>query len=213
MNTESPAPEAQPRGKASRLPAWARWTHLYGSMLGLGALLFFSLTGITLNHPDWTLGSVSRTEKRTGRMELRWLAPGGPEAAVDRLAIAEELRRTQGIRGLVEDFRVEARECSVVFKGPGSSADVVIDRQTGAYTVESIHEGWVALLNDLHKGRHTGRAWSVVIDASATLLALVSATGLWLLLHVRRRRASGLWVGLLGAGALAVLAAGWAAWR
>ena len=34
-----------------------RWLHIYSSMFGLVAILFFSVTGILLNHPSWTLGS------------------------------------------------------------------------------------------------------------------------------------------------------------
>ena len=52
--------------------------------------------------------------------------------------------------------------------------------------------GWVAVLNDLHKGRDSGRGWSVVIDVSAVLLTLVSLTGLLLLFFVYKRRVSGL---------------------
>lgn len=197
------------RGGTMSLPAWARWLHLYGSMLGLGALLFFSLTGITLNHPDWKLGSRQRTEKAGGRLEARWLAEGRGEEAVDRLAIAEAVRQAHGLRGAVEDFRVDEKECSLVFKGPGTSADVVVDRHTGRYTVESIREGWVAVMNDLHKGRHTGSVWSWVLDVSAGVLALVSGSGLWLLWYVRRRRASGLWVGLIGLLGLVAGAVWW----
>ena len=30
-----------------------RWLHVYLSMISLAVVLFFSVTGITLNHPDW----------------------------------------------------------------------------------------------------------------------------------------------------------------
>ena len=61
-----------------------------------------------------------------------------------------------------------------------------------------VREGWVAVLNDLHKGRHTGRAWSWAIDGSAGLMAVIGATGLALLLYLRRRRLAGLATGVLG---------------
>ena len=49
--------------------------------------------------------------------------------------------------------------------------------------------GFVALLNDLHKGRDSGRAWSFVIDLSAVLMALVSLSGLVLVYPPHRSRA------------------------
>ncbi len=176
-----------------------RWLHIYASMLGLATLLFFSVTGLTLNHPDWMWGGQRRELRLSGRLNPAWLAPGGDETSVDRLAVAEELRRSHGLRGLVDDFRVDDAECSVAFKGPGSSADVLIRRDTGAYELTVATEGFLALVNDLHKGRHTGPAWAMVIDVTAGLLTLVALSGLWLLLYVRRRRIPGLWTGLGGA--------------
>ena len=41
------------------------WLHIYVSMFGLAAVLFFSVTGITLNHPDWFFGDAERQD--TGR--------------------------------------------------------------------------------------------------------------------------------------------------
>jgi hypothetical protein len=38
----------------------------------------------------------------------------------------------------------------------------------------------------------------VLIDVTAVLLLLVAISGLWLLFYVRRRRNSGLWIGLGG---------------
>ncbi|MEO6123457.1 MAG: PepSY-associated TM helix domain-containing protein [Ilumatobacteraceae bacterium] len=35
---------------------WVRWVHVDTSMISLLVVLFFGITGITLNHPDWTFG-------------------------------------------------------------------------------------------------------------------------------------------------------------
>lgn len=175
-----------------------RWLHIYGSMLGLAALLFFGLTGITLNHPDWTLGGVRRQEEGSGALPTDWVRTGLPDERVARLEVVEHLRGKRGARGAVEEFRIDEREVLVSFKGPGYSADAFIDRETGSYRVTEVREGWVAVLNDLHKGRHTGVAWSWAIDGSAGLMAVIGATGLALLLYLRRRRLAGLATGVLG---------------
>ena len=47
----------RPTRRVSRqLYSVLRWLHVYVSMLSFRAILFFAITGITLNHPEWTLG-------------------------------------------------------------------------------------------------------------------------------------------------------------
>lgn len=72
---------------------------------------------------------------------------------------------------------IALNQCEVSFKGPGYSADAFIDRATGKYELTENRMGLVAILNDLHKGRDSGKPWAVVIDISAILLTLVSLTG------------------------------------
>ena len=46
-----------------------RWLHIYLSMFGLAAVLFFSVTGITLNHPNAAspmLVAGERDDRRLG---------------------------------------------------------------------------------------------------------------------------------------------------
>src|SRR6516165_9441532 len=51
-----------------------RWLHIYLSMFGLATVLFFSVTGITLNHPDWVFGQVERRRDAEGQVELKWIS-------------------------------------------------------------------------------------------------------------------------------------------
>jgi hypothetical protein len=191
-----------------RLAALMRWTHIYLSMFSLAALLFFSVTGVTLNHPDWFFGEAERSAQAQGQVNVKWLnlevprADSGDEADASRrvakLEVVEHLRNTHGIRGALVEFRTDERECMVTFKGPGYSADAFIDRATGHYDLSESAHGFIAVVNDLHKGRDTGKAWSVLIDLSAVLMTLVSLTGLILLFYIKRRRLSGLATALVG---------------
>ena len=61
--TVDPPPQARPSGS----PPSMRWLHIYLSMFGLAAVLFFSVTGITLNHPDWFFGEAERRVEAEGR--------------------------------------------------------------------------------------------------------------------------------------------------
>jgi hypothetical protein len=185
-----------------------RWLHIYVSMFGLSAVLFFSATGVTLNHPDWFFGDTERSVQSEGDVDPKLLHPDGPSAStddpsdssrqVDKLAVVERLRQAHGIAGALADFKVDDAECVVTFKGPGYAADAFIDRETGHYTVTQSYHGVIALLNDLHKGRDTGPAWSILIDASAILLTLISLSGLILLFYLKLRRVPGMLVVVIG---------------
>ena len=48
--------------------------------------------------------------------------------------------------------------------------------------------GFVAVINDLHKGRDSDSSWNWVIDASALFLVLVALTGLGIQLFQKKRR-------------------------
>jgi uncharacterized protein len=187
-----------------RLAKLMRWLHIYLSMFSLAVVLFFSVTGITLNHPDWFFAEAERREQAEGQINHQWLN-GGPAVEngdsagrVSKLAIVEHLRNTYGIHGALAEFRVDDRECLVTFKGPGYAADAFIDRESGHYSLTQTHHGFIAVINDLHKGRDTGPIWSAVIDVSAVLMTFVSLTGLVLLFYLKLRRVMGLIVAVIG---------------
>lgn len=194
-----------------------RWLHIYLSMFGLAAVLFFSVTGLTLNHPDWFPALGERSIEAEGRVRLEWLnraqASGSPEsraepdpsARVAKLEIVEYLRATHAIHGALSDFRVDDQECVVSFKGPAYAADAFIDIASGNYRISETYHGMVALLNDLHKGRDSGPVWSAVIDVSAVLMTVISFTGLILLFYLKLRRVSGVVIAVGGAAIVFML--------
>jgi hypothetical protein len=96
------------------------------------------------------------------------------------------------VKSALSDFHVEDSRCEVSFKGSGYTADAFIDRETGKYALTITRNGIVAVLNDLHKGRDTGTVWSYIIDASASLMTLISLTGLVLIFFLQKRRMRGL---------------------
>ncbi len=189
-----------------RFAKYSRWLHIYISMASCAVVLFFSLTGLTLNHADWFSGT-ERTTQTTGQMNAAWTNTGTQDAS--KLEIVEFLRQTHRISGAVADVRSEDRDLSIAFKGPGYAADVLIDRATGKYELTESRLGVVAIVNDLHKGRDTGAVWKVVIDASAILLTLISLTGLLLLYFVYKHRAAGYLLMALGTAATYLIYLAW----
>ncbi|QNI37612.1 PepSY-associated TM helix domain-containing protein [Edaphobacter albus] len=174
----------------------ARWLHIYLSMGSFAIVLFFAVTGLTLNHADW-FSNQEKTIHSTGQMPQEWVRPSGKTEPA-KLEIVERLRSANKLHGTVSDFRIDDDQLSVSFKAPGYSADVAIDRSTGHYDLIEVRNGFVAVINDLHKGRDAGKTWIWLIDLSAILLTLVSLTGLLLLFFVYKRRTSGLILAAVG---------------
>jgi hypothetical protein len=167
-----------------------RWLHIYLSMFSFAVVFFFAATGITLNHAEWFSRQV-QTRHYRGIVPPS-LFRESTDQQPDKLGIVELLRNRHKIHGSVSDFRVEDSQISISFKGPGYAADAFIDATNGSYDLAETRSGFVAIMNDLHKGRDTGSVWSIVIDVSASLLVLVSLTGLVLIWFVYKRRTSGL---------------------
>ena len=209
-----PVPDAIPthsrslprtRGKAWRQGLmWTRLLHVYTSMLALVVVLFFGATGVTLNHPEWTLGFDPTSESYAGTLPSGWLAD---DETVEFLAVSEYLRSTYGVDGDVTDFGTDLGDGYISYREPGYTADVFFDLETGDYRLSVEQQGWIGVLNELHKGRDTGSSWSWLIDASGVFLVAIAVTGLGLQLFLsKRRRAALLWA-LAGAVVTCVLVA------
>ena len=174
----------------------SRWLHIYLSMVSFAIVFFFAVTGLTLNHTDW-FASQQRTAQLKGNVEVKWVKTDSDDK-VAKLEIVELLRRTHNIKAALSEFRIDESQCAASFKGPGYSADAFINRETGEYELTENRMGFVAIMNDLHKGRDTGRAWAKLIDVSAIFMTLVSVTGMALIFFIKRRRVSGLIMTVVG---------------
>jgi hypothetical protein len=179
------------RRKTARL---ARWLHIYLSMVCFAIIFFFSVTGLTLNHPTWLGGAEEQSREHSGSIRGDWISGADPE----KLAIVEYLRNHEGVRGAVGDFSIDDYQFVISFRAPAYAADVFIDRETGAYDLTETTLGTIALLNDLHKGRDSGEVWSWVIDLSAVFLVVISATGFTLIFFIKRHRTSAISAAVLG---------------
>lgn len=180
---------------------WARWLHVYTSMIALVIVLFFGVTGITLNHPSWTFGDDVDVTTVDGTLPVATTLDDG---SVDFLAISEYVRDTYGVGGSVDSYDETNGQASIAYRNAGYAADLFVDVETGEFELTVEQQGWVAVVNDLHKGRDTGSTWRWVIDVAAGLLVVVSLTGLVMQLFLRKRRRSAL-VSAAAGGVLVVL--------
>jgi uncharacterized protein len=183
-----------------RLQGWVRWLHIYTSMVSLIVVLFFSLTGITLNHPDWLFGTEEVRSEYTGALPANWRTG----STVDWFVVAEDIRATHGVKGKAIDQQSTDTDASLRFAAPGYTADALIE-QNGNYTLRVSSQGWVAALNDFHRGRNAGAVWAVLIDVAGWFLVLISLTGLGLLFYLKKIRLNALVVMALGGVVMAAL--------
>lgn len=173
-----------------RLAKFSRWLHIYVSMVSFAIVFFFSVTGITLNHADLFQGKTKTTQEK-GKIAIAWVNNKDTNL-VAKLYIVEFFRNKYAVKGAVSDFRIDENQISLSFKGPGYQADIFVDRKSGEYELSQTQTGFVGFINDLHKGRDTGKVWSWAIDIAAILMVLISLTGLILLLFIKRKRVNGL---------------------
>jgi hypothetical protein len=188
--------------KAKRLfYSYARLVHIYLSMSLFALMLLFCVTGILLNHVDWLEGSATDGE---AVIEL-------PDALRSRLTAGDvfsepPLNELQGL--LREQVNLEkpsginldeaAGEIILDYQLPAGYATAIVDVATPELFVMYRRGGAMSIMNDLHKGRHTGDGWSWVIDLSAGLMILFSITGMAILFQNRRHRRPALIVSVLG---------------
>jgi hypothetical protein len=167
-----------------------RW-HWISSAISLVVLLLFSVTGFTLNHAA-SIEASPHVERRASKLPPGLLAqlaaPPGKSAPVPAPVAAFVAAQTGArIGGRAGDWSDD--EVAVALPRPGGDSWVSIDRETGAVEYEVTDRGWLAYVNDLHKGRHTGPVWGWFIDVFALACVVFALTGLLLLqMHGSQRR-------------------------
>ena len=79
-------------------------------------------------------------------------------------------------------------EVFVSLPRPGGDAWARVDLEAGEAEFELTDRGWISYLNDLHKGRNTGKAWSWFIDIFAAACLVFCLTGFFILkMHATKR--------------------------
>jgi hypothetical protein len=173
-------------------------------MLVLVLLLFFAVTGITLNHPEWqsSLGASSATHQLQLPDELQQLSwtEDELEQAAQAKKIASWLRDEHQVQGAVFNFSYDPEEqlLELDFKRPAGYSTIVIELTAGRVELNTEYAGTLALLNDLHKGRYAGTSWKWLIDITAAACVLFGLTGCYLLWRQPSRRRSGVNSAILG---------------
>ena len=176
--------------KAFWLKQLHQW-HWITSALCLISLLLFSITGITLNNASAISAdpTIREQEKALPGSLLEQLSRHQQGALP--VPVRDWLEQEMQIRTGDKAAEWSAGEVYLALPRPGGDAWLAIDLADGTVLAEQTDRGWIAFFNDLHKGRHTGMAWSWFIDIFAVASLLFALTGLGLMmLHAKRRPAT-----------------------
>ncbi|HLO79485.1 MAG TPA: PepSY-associated TM helix domain-containing protein [Chitinophagaceae bacterium] len=193
---QAPIPNGTSKAVRRTVSSLSRWLHIYLSMGSFFIIFFFSVTGITLNHTEW-FEDQQKTTTVKGQVNVKWV--NTPDTTkIARLELVELLRNKHKITGAVSEFVTDDYQCTISFNGPGYTADAFVNREDGSYSLTETRTGLFGIMNDLHKGRDSGKAWKWVIDISAVLMILVSLTGLVMLFFLKKKRVSGVLVAIAG---------------
>lgn len=174
-----------------------RLIHIYSSMVLLALLLFFSLTGLTLNHPQWT--GAPTTSERIESLPIQSSQAWQLDLSANLLPIQNYIADNFGLtqpRSI--DIDQDALEVSFDFPVPAGYAFVMVELASNQIVIERSAGSLVGVINDLHKGRHAGTVWKWVIDIVAIASLLFAFSGMFILLQNAKYRRSGFSWGLLG---------------
>lgn len=198
---------------SSNAPQRAYWLkklhewHWISSAICLIGMLLFAVTGFTLNHAG-QIEAKPKVETREAQLPAELLEKlqqaqkqSAQAASKDGVTLPADVDGwlAQQIKVSSKGFAVEwsEEEAYVPLPRPGGDAWLRVDLKDGAVEYETTDRGWISYLNDLHKGRHAGAAWSLFIDLFAIGCLVFCITGLLILkMHAQRRPMTWPMVGL-----------------
>jgi hypothetical protein len=178
-----------------------RMLHGYLSAFAFLALMFFSATGVLLNHPEWFEGYQPAEKQIAFALTPAELAaakaakPPGP-------ALAAAAARHAPLAGAYASADIDGRQALVRLEGPKGSTDLTIDMATGKAEGRATRASLMAIIQDLHRGKNSGAAWRWVIDLSAWIVLAMSLIGYVLFFSLRFRLKTSL---ILTAASLLIL--------
>jgi hypothetical protein len=183
-----------------------RLWHGYLSAIAFLALIFFSATGILLNHPPDPDAAgaeappATRTIMLTADERARVLAAAEKPAELARIVAGREKLAGAFLQG-----EVVGDDLFVRFQGVKGTSDLIGHLATGEVEVTVSEANPVSVMNELHRGERAGPAWRFAIDAIAVVLIVMSLIGWAIFLTLRLRLMTALVLTGLSGAALAGL--------
>ncbi len=167
----------------------SRMLHAYLSAFAFIALIFFSLTGMLLNHPKWFAAGKPAGEAQ--QLTLLKTELAAAQAANEPLrTLAEAVGRQYLLRGDYASGEVIDGEAHIRLEGATGKSDLIVNLTDGSTEVTVQRASAATLIRNLHRGKHSGTAWSWLIDITAVLVFVLSVLGYVLFFSLRFRLAN-----------------------
>lgn len=200
---KSPEPAkktAKPRFNKGAFYRQCRMLHAYLSAGAFVMLMFFALSGLLLNHPQWL--APERKDSEPVILILDEAALSGALSSDRPVESLSRLIKDQtAVIGAFQSAEIDEYEAFLRFSGVKGSTDVFVDLEVHEAEVETSRANVTSIIHDLHRGKDAGFFWKRLIDVTAILILAMSVAGLILFFSLRFRLATSLKImgGTLGA--------------
>ena len=163
----------------------SRYVHGWLSAFAFLTLLFFSVTGLLLNHPEWF--EPAKTEQTTQLILPESILKSIKQQENPSDTILNYVRQQQNVVGRYQSSEVMDNEVMIGLESPAGATDIWVMADTGETEITQKPASTVSMLNDLHRGKNSGLAWSWLIDISAIIVIALSLVGYILFLSIKTR--------------------------
>ena len=163
----------------------SRYVHGWLSAFAFLTLLFFSVTGLLLNHPEWF--EPAKTEQTTQLILPESVLKSIKQQENPSDTILNYVRQQQNVVGRYQSSEVMDNEVMIRLESPAGATDIWVMADTGETEITQKPASTVSMLNDLHRGKNSGLAWSWLIDISAIIVIALSLVGYILFLSIKTR--------------------------
>jgi hypothetical protein len=169
------------------MPAWkihfyrqCRLWHGWLSAFAFIALMFFSATGLLLNHPEWSGSDAAPVESHARLDPAELKAKNAP-------ALGKLLTDRKLVHGVYASGDIDEDLALLRFEGVTGNTSVTLDLSSGKADIAWQKATALTVLNDLHRGKNAGPAWKGLIDISAGLFLVLSLIGYVLFFSMRHK--------------------------
>ena len=130
----------------------SRYVHGWLSAFAFLTLLFFSVTGLLLNHPEWF--EPAKTEQTTQLILPESVLKSIKQQENPSDTILNYVRQQQNVVGRYQSSEVMDNEVMIRLESPAGATDIWVMADTGETEITQKPASTVSMLNDLHRGKN-----------------------------------------------------------